>query len=259
LAVLTHEFTHLDLFSGIGGFAIGFQNAGFRTIAFAETDPDASLVLRHHWPDVPNLGDVKLITKKSLLSLGASHACPLVVTGGVPCQPASALGHMRGAADDRWLWPEAIRVVGELRPAYAVFENPPSVLVLPGFHRVIGAITALGYDLWWDVIPAAALGAGHLRERVLFFLADADRTRLERHAWHGTRNRRPKPRRSITTPNLRARTCTTRHWYETQSPVHALVDGLPARLVESALRCVGNAIVPELAQMIAETIITEET
>lgn len=127
-----NEFTHLDLFTGIGGFAIGFQNAGFRTIAFAETDPDASLVLRHHWPHIPNLGDVKLINKQTFRKNGCRLRLPLVITGGVPCQPASLLGQMRGTSDERWLWPEAIRVVRELRPRYAVFENPPSLLILEG-------------------------------------------------------------------------------------------------------------------------------
>ncbi len=167
-----NELTHLSLFAGIGGFSVGFDAVGFKTIAFSEIDPVAAGVHQAIWPDAINVGDIKQFDCGEFLR---THGSPYVVTGGVPCQPASALGLMRGTSDERWLWPEAIRVVRELRPAFAVFENPPAIITLDGgkpWNGIVSELVALGYDCLWDVFPAAALGAGHLRERVILVCAD---------------------------------------------------------------------------------------
>lgn len=277
--------THLDLFSGIGGFSIGFESEGFRTIAFAETDPDASVILKEKWPDVPNLGDVRGLCRRAFDCLPESedgevvcprcgiefgecdcigtdqfsdtHGFPFVITGGVPCQPASAIGQMRGTSDERWLWPETLRVVRELSPRYCVFENPPAILVLEGgraWNGIVSGLAALGYDCWWDVLPAAAFGAGHLRERVILIASNPNRSGLEGHTWNGQRDGGSHPRRPIATPDLRSRQLNTTKWYADQSPVQPLVDGLPARLVEAAVRCVGNSIMPQVANVIAKAI-----
>lgn len=165
--------THLDLFTGIGGFSLAAEAAGFRTIAHAEPDPDASLVLAHHWPHVPNLRDVRTIGLHSALG-------PVdLLTGGVPCQPASLLGKRLGSADDRWLWPDTLRIVRELRPRFAVFENPPALLSLESgcaFAGILGGLAACGYDVLWGILPAAAVGAGHLRERLCLIAADTHRS-----------------------------------------------------------------------------------
>ena len=163
--------THIDLFAGIGGFSLAFEAEGFRTVAYSEINPDKCLVYEHHFPGVRNLGDIKAINASSV-----DHVD--VLTGGVPCQPASALGQMRGTADERWLWPEVIRLVGAIRPRFGVFENPPSLLVLEGgraWNGIVSGLVACGYDCWWDVFPAAAIGAGHLRERLLLTIADSHR------------------------------------------------------------------------------------
>lgn len=175
-----YDFTHVDLFAGIGGFSLAFEAEGFRTVAYSEINPDKCLVYQHHFPGVPNLGDIKAISGNTVGRVD-------VLTGGVPCQPASALGQMRGTADERWLWPEALRMVGFFRPAFGVFENPPSLLILESgraWNGIVSGLVSLGYDCWWDVFPAAAFGAGHLRERVLLVIADAARGRRQAH---GTR------------------------------------------------------------------------
>ncbi len=165
--------THLDLFTGIGGFSLASEAVGFSTIAHAEPDPDASLVLAHHWPHVPNLRDVRTIGLHSALG-------PVdLLTGGVPCQPASLLGKRLGSADDRWLWPDTLRIVRELRPRFAVFENPPALLSLESgraFAGILGGLAACGYDVLWGILPAAAVGAGHLRERLCLIAADTHRS-----------------------------------------------------------------------------------
>lgn len=234
--------THVDLFSGIGGFSLASAWAGFRTIAFAEVCPDASRVLEYWWPGVPNLGDVR--------NIGPEWAEPLglvdLLTAGVPCQPASLLGERRGTADERWLWPDTIRIVSEIRPRYCVFENPPALLTLEGgraFNGIVGGLAALGYVGFYDVLPAAAVGAGHLRERVFIVVADRDGARLERHAGHGAAERGSLPPRPAPAPLVRG--LERDDWLQTESPVVPLVHGLPNRVAEPALRCVGNSVVPQ--------------
>lgn len=186
--------THLDLFAGIGGFSLAAHWAGFNTVAHAEVCPDASRVLEYWWPGVPNLGDVRALDAEKLRLLGPVD----LITAGVPCQPASNLGKRRGTADDRWLWPETIGLIRCIRPRYFVAENPPALLSLEGgraFNGIVGGLAALGYVGFYDVLPAAAIGAGHLRERVIIVAADANSARLEGHA----RDESPAARREVET------------------------------------------------------------
>lgn len=163
---------HLDIFSGIGGFSLASEWAGFRTVAFAELDPEASLVLAHHWPHVPNVRDIRATRWDRFRR---SHGRPALLTGGVPCQPASLLGKRLGSADERWLWPDTLGIVRELRPLACVFENPPALLSLDdgrAFGGILGGLAALGYDCVWGSVFAAAVDAGHLRERICLVATD---------------------------------------------------------------------------------------
>ena len=152
------NLTHGSLFSGIGGFDLGFERAGIQTLWQVENDPYAVKVLERHWPNVKRYGDIKAIEWEAV-------EVPDIVSGGFPCQPVSVAGKRRGADDERWLWPEFARCLRVLRPRYAVLENVPGLLAL-GFGDVLGDLAALGYDAEWDCIPAAAFGAPHLRYRV---------------------------------------------------------------------------------------------
>jgi len=100
--------THLDLFSGIGGFTIAAQAAGFTTIGFSEIEPYACKILKRHWPNVPNYGDIRNVPQ-----LNAD-----LITGGPPCQPASCAGHQRGSEDHRWLWPQTLACVERIHPTF---------------------------------------------------------------------------------------------------------------------------------------------
>lgn len=97
--------THLDLFSGIGGFALAAERTGWQTVGFCEVDEYASRILKRHWPSVPNYGDIR-----NIRGVRAD-----LVTGGFPCQPFSTAGQRRGASDDRALWPEMCRVIEEAK------------------------------------------------------------------------------------------------------------------------------------------------
>lgn len=157
----------LDLFAGIGGFTLGLERAGFETVAFCEIDPYAQKVLRKNWPEVPIYDDVRTITADRL---AADRIRVDVITGGFPCQDISTAGRQAGIEGERsGLWSECARLLGELRPRYAIFENVTNLLNGDGgdwFKRVLGDISALGYDAEWHCIPASAIGAHHHRDRI---------------------------------------------------------------------------------------------
>jgi DNA (cytosine-5)-methyltransferase 1 len=164
--------THVDLFSGIGGFALACQWAGVETIAFAEIDPYASRVIERHFPGVRNYGDVRNVP---------SHSAWLL-TAGIPCQPASVAGKRRGAKDDRWLWPETLAVVENGDYEWVLFENPTGILSLNDgveFERICASLESKGYEVQPLVIPACAVNALHRRERV-FIVAHAENLSRQR-------------------------------------------------------------------------------
>lgn len=171
------ELTVGSLFSGIGGLDLGLERAGMRVVWQSEIDAYCSRVLAKHWPDVPNLGDVTLIDWAEAPSVD-------LICGGYPCQPFSVAGRQRGEADPRHLWPHMLDAVRVLRPRFALLENVSGHLAL-GFGRVLGDLAEIGYDCEWDCVPAAAVGAPHLRDRV-FVVAHPQRDEL----WHepGRRN-----------------------------------------------------------------------
>jgi len=147
-----------SLFSGIGGFDLGLERAGMKVIWQSEIDEFASKVLKKHWPDVPNLGDITKVDWSKIER-------PDVICGGYPCQPFSQAGKRNGENDARHLWPAMHNAIRLLRPRYALMENVRGHLSL-GFSRVLGDLAEIGYDAEWQVIPAAAVGALHKRDRV---------------------------------------------------------------------------------------------
>ena len=147
-----------SLFSGIGGLDLGLERAGMRVMWQSEIDPYASKVLAKHWPHVPNLGDVTTIDWSSVERVD-------LICGGYPCQPFSYAGRRDGENDPRHLWPYFARALRVLRPRWALLENVPGHLSL-GFGTVHADLAALGYDTEWECIPASALGAPHIRDRV---------------------------------------------------------------------------------------------
>jgi len=152
----------LDLFSGIGGFSIGLEKAGFETVAFCEIEPYCRGVLERHWPDTPVYGDVKQLTAEQLRADGI---IPDVIVGGYPCQPFSVAGRQRGEKDPRHLWPEVHRLIRELRPRWVICENVSGHIKL-GLDEVLTTLEAEGYTVWPFIIPACGVDAPHKRDRV---------------------------------------------------------------------------------------------
>lgn len=154
----------LDLFSGIGGFSLGLERAGMKTVAFCEQDKRCWPILNRHWPEVPVFDDVSTLTNEVLHSAGIGSID--VVCGGFPCQDISAAWDGPGLAGKRsGLWFEYARIIGELKPRYAIIENV-SNLRKRGLDVVLHDLACMGFDADWAIIPAASVGAPHQRDRL---------------------------------------------------------------------------------------------
>ena len=150
---------HLDLFSGIGGFALAARWAGFETIGFCEIDKYCQKVLKKNFPGVPIYEDVTKLNGDQFKDI-------YLLTGGFPCQDISIAGKGAGLDGERsGLWSELHRIISEVRPKYALIENVPA-LTFRGGTRVIGDLTEIGYDCEWQIVGADDVGAPHRRKRI---------------------------------------------------------------------------------------------
>lgn len=167
---MVNTLTVGSLFSGIGGIDLGLERAGMKVKWHSEIDPYACRVLKKHWPDVPNLGDITTVNWENVPYVD-------VIAGGYPCQPFSLAGRRNGEHDPRHLWPYFRDAISVLRPRYALLENVRGHLTMGGLS-VIGDLAALGYNCEWRVISAASVGANHRRDR-LIILAHASSKYVE--------------------------------------------------------------------------------
>ena len=229
----------LGLFSGIGGFELGFERAGFRIAAMYEIEPYAVAVLRRHWPDVPIFGDIRQLRGSDVGHID-------VVTGGFPCQDISLAGKGAGITGSRsGLWFEYERIIGEVRPSWVVIENV-SALRSRGLEQVLGSLAALGYDAEWHCVPASAVGAPHRRDRVwiVAYPARLLQGRL-RELLQECAGQRTLGARDGSRADLRG------HWL-TEPNVGRVAHGVPARV--DRLKGLGNAVVPQIPELIARAI-----
>ena len=157
-----------SLFSGYGGLDLAVQSVLGGDIAWhVEYDKAPSRILDHHFPGVPNYGDV---TKLDFTTVAGVD----VLTAGYPCQPFSAAGLRKGTDDDRHLWPHVARAIRDLGPSIVVLENVRNHLSL-GFDVVLADLARMGWSARWGVIRASDAGAPHNRAR-LFAIAYPDST-----------------------------------------------------------------------------------
>ena len=154
------KLKHLDLFSGIGGFSLAAQwvwGKKHNIHSFVEIDPFCQKVLKKHWPNVPIISDIK----------GYKHNGTTIdlLTGGFPCQPFSCAGKRRGKKDDRYLWPEMLRIISEVRPTWIIGENVAGIINM-GLDQVLSDLESKDYEVQSFIIPACAKNAPHRRDRV---------------------------------------------------------------------------------------------
>jgi DNA (cytosine-5)-methyltransferase 1 len=268
-----------SLFAGIGGFDLGLERAGMVCKWQVELDDYASRVLAKHWPHVPRHDDVRTFpTAERDWSVD-------LICGGFPCQDISVAGKGAGLAGARsGLWYEFARIIGELRPRYVIVENVAALLAR-GMGTVLGDLSSLGYDAEWHVIPASAVGAPHRRERVWIVayandesqpdvpvndvsrgglqeptfsdVADASGSRVKRHRTTREQVARPPARSWV------SRCDGSSHggaYWQAEPGVGVLVDGFPNRLGGwgDAMRCLGNAVVPQVVEVIGRAIVEAE-
>jgi DNA (cytosine-5)-methyltransferase 1 len=188
---------HLDLFSGIGGFALAARWAGMETVGFCEIEPYCQKILRKHWPSVPIWEDVRKVyrfaddcvpcgdCKEPFCELCNEHFADCqclgcsqfddeigpvdLVTAGFPCQDIS-VGHTwtkaRGIDGERsGLWREVVRITSVVRPRWLLCENVPA-LRSRGLGRCLKDLWEIGYDSEWHIVSASSVGAEHKRERI---------------------------------------------------------------------------------------------
>ncbi len=262
-----------SLFAGIGGFDLGFERSGMRCVWQVEIDDYAARVLAKHWPNVYRERDIRECGKHNLEPVD-------VICGGFPCQDISYAGRGAGLDGERsGLFFEAVRVVRELRPRIVVLENVAALLTR-GLDRVLGTLAEIGYDAEWHCIPAAAVGAPHIRDRI-FILAHAMHTGVEERT-RGPRSEQKskdasgaKPRSNgkvqpVANANgerlakrkrkdanaagaIRGPESCRSEWWSVEPAVGRVANGVPKRV--DRLRGLGNAVVPQVAEWIGRMII----
>lgn len=266
----------LDLFSGIGGFSLGLESTGFfETVAFCEIDPFCQQVLKKHWPDTPIFEDVKKLNRSDI------DETIELICGGFPCQPFSVAGQRRGAADDRFLWPEMFRLIKEFRPVWVIGENVAGFVSLE-LDKTLFDLESADYKARAFVLPALSVDAPHRRDRC-FIVAHSDKIKRQRwKRWKKTQIRsekrissdsdanasgqeRPclsdKPRQKSSDlrgirycggglpEKQRGRTCA---WPD-ESGVCRVAHGVPDRV--DRIASLGNAVVPQIVAEIGRAII----
>lgn len=232
----------LDLFSGIGGFSLGLERAGMRTVAFCEVDPFCRRVLAKHWPGVPCYPDVRDLTADRLRADGISVD---VICGGFPCQDISVAGGGAGMEGERsGLWSEYARIVGEVRPDYVIVENV-AALLSGGLGTILEDLAALGFDAEWHCIPASFVGFPHSRDRV-WITAHRDGVRKLQPGWGFSYERRWSGNEGQAID-----------WVLSGGGVLRSHDGVPAGL--DRIGSLGNAVVPEIPEIIGRAIMSTQT
>ena len=230
---------HLDLFSGIGGFALAASwvwGDEHEIVSFCDNDKAAQIVLNKHWPGVPIHDDIK--TLDATKCRGAVD----LVTGGFPCQPFSSAGKRRGKADDRYLWPEMLRIIAECRPRWVLGENVAGIIPM-ALSTICADLEAIGYETIPIGIPSCAVGTLFRGKRIWIIAMD------------------PATYRRRFSIGNSGRVVPVPQWNEFINVVHkALESAIPAgkrgRMSDGIssrvhrLRLLGNAIVPQVAEQI---------
>jgi DNA (cytosine-5)-methyltransferase 1 len=278
--------THASLFSGIGGFDLAAEWAGWQNLFHCEWNPFGQKVLKHHFPKSISYND---ITKTDF----TIHRGQVdILTGGFPCQPYSSAGKRLGKEDERHLWPHMLRAIREIQPSWVVGENVRGLTNWNGgmvFDEVQADLEAQGYEVTPFLLPACAVNAPHRRDRIWFVAfknsisdgfiqreLEQERTKVWEQWNIGSRS---SDRIHISKGNATNTNCngfnkcngnnevnssqgSTWNSFPSQSPICGGDDGLPRELDgitfskwrAESIKGYGNAIVPQVAYQIFKAI-----
>jgi DNA (cytosine-5)-methyltransferase 1 len=269
------KLTHFSLFTGIGGIDLAAEWADFTTVGQCEFADYPTKVLEKHWPNVPRWRDIRSVTAESFYERTKFRTVNLI-SGGFPCQPFSTAGKRKGEDDDRYLWPEMLRVISELKPTWVLGENVAGIVTM-ALDTVLTDLENQGYETQSFIIPAAGVGAPHRRKRV-FILGYSNR---QRRSWsNGVQkstllaessedvadtNSEPRFQTDSETCAIReerntwdnasrsSRGCEPgANWWSTEPDVGRVANGIPDRV--DRLKCLGNAVVPQQVYPILQAI-----
>lgn len=272
--------THASIFSGIGGFDLAAEWAGWTNMFNCEIDDFCRNILNYHFPNAQQYADIR--TTDFTVWRGLID----VLTGGFPCQPFSVAGKRLGTEDERHLWPEMLRAIREIRPAWLVGENVFGIVNWSDglvFEQVCADLENEGYSLQPFILPACAVDAPHRRDRVwiVAYRSDAgtDNSRGERFRTDSPNDpsdadsvlrqdgdvharKEQKCRKNAYGRTQQLRRPTGWEKFPTVSPVCSGNDGISAGLdgitfpawCRQSVKAYGNAIVPQVAYRIFDTI-----
>lgn len=235
---------YIDLFHGIGGFALGAYWAGmkFENHFCSDIEPYTQQLYKLRFPDSIQLGDITKIDTEELLKYGTDW----IITGGFPCQDISIAGKGVGITGARsGLWFEYWRLIRDLRPRFAIMENV-GALTFRGLDTVIGSLSEIGYSAEWQNISAKQIGAWHCRERI-WIVAYPDSVGLDAVQIY---NRATLQNKRVPAQYSNAISQTFQEISE--SDFTAEVDGISGELDE--FKGLGNAIVPQIAELLFNQI-----
>ena len=235
------QLTHLSLFSGIGGLDLAAEWAGFTTVGQCEWADYPTKVLEKHWPNTERWRDIRDVTKEDFTRRTGLRSVD-IVSGGFPCQPFSTNGHRNGEDDDRYLWPEMLRVISEVKPTWVIGENVAGIISM-ALDKVCSDLEAEGFEVQPIVLPACSAGALHRRDRV-FFIANSANNRCE-HSKYAEGRSHKKQRQEESTPIERSLIVDEREFREQVRTAEFIraANGIPNRM--DRIKCLGNAVVPQ--------------
>jgi DNA (cytosine-5)-methyltransferase 1 len=235
---------HLDLFSGIGGFALAARWAEIETIQFVEKDVFCKKVLKKNFPNVPVHDDIKDFDFNEPVD---------ILTGGFPCQPFSVAGKRKGFSDDRYLWPEMFRIIKQCRPRFIIAENVPGIV--PMLDPILEDLERENYSWQAYLIPASLIGAPHKRER-LWIIAHLNSIGSdyrfyhwkkgylqENHQWNLEEIQQKWQQLQPDSWSV----MSPRDWLQYNRKSSGRDDGLSNRM--DRIKSLGNAIVPQIAYL----------
>lgn len=245
---------HLDLFSGIGGFALAAKWAEIETVAFVEIDKFCQKILKNNFNNIPIFDDIRDFDGKEFYGVD-------LITGGYPCQPFSVAGKRKGKNDSRHLWPEMLRIIKEAKPKYVISENVKGHITC-GLDEVLNDLETAGYASETYCIPALSVGANHARERVYTISYPSsngcDEGKISRSTESTDEYCAKREKENFSDERCRSlwteleRTGSP-HWsWRTEPPAYRVDDGLPNRMERN--KSIGNSIVPQIAYFLIRTI-----